>query len=140
MQELVGMNNYPYFSTAIAQLIGVRYFHIYFACSIVAWLHLLAEWLYSGKYPQKPWLGLLLGLFLAGLVNGFGLQPRLKALHKFQYTHPQQREEASRSFQYWQGISRGINLLMLAGVGLYLWRVGNPPDPTRFVSAGKFRG
>ena len=35
--------------------------------------------------------------------------------------------------------SKALNLLVLAGLAVYVWRVGSPSDPTRFVSAAKFR-
>ena len=57
---------------------AARYFHLQIACGIIALLHVTAEWLYLGKSTRKLWLGLLVGLWLLGLVGGFGLQPRLK--------------------------------------------------------------
>jgi hypothetical protein len=50
------------------------------------------------------------------------------------------RENADRSFRVWHGFSQVINLAMLAGLAIYLWRIGNPPNPARFVSTAKFRG
>jgi hypothetical protein len=143
MKALLGPNNYPYFSGAIAQILITRYFHLQFVCSIVALLHLLAEWLYFGKSPQKLRLGLLLGLCSATLIGGFWLQPKLKTLHATKYgvnTRPALREAASRSFRAWHGVSMGVNLLLVGGLAAYLWRVANPADQTRFVSSVKFRG
>ena len=75
MRNLLGPNNYPYFSGAIAQILISRYFYFQFGCAIVAALHLLAEWLYLGKYPQKLQAGLLVGLAAAALLGGFGSSP-----------------------------------------------------------------
>ena len=77
MKRLLGPSNYPYYSGAIAQILIARYFHFQLACSIVAVLHLLAEWLYLGKFPRKLQVGLLIGLCLAALLGGGWLQPRL---------------------------------------------------------------
>ena len=96
----------------------------------------------AGKALQKIRLGLLLGLCLAALVGGYWLQPKLKALHAVKYgvsQRPEVRESAGRSFRAWHGVSAGVNLLMVAGLAVYLWRVANPSDETRFVSAVKFR-
>jgi hypothetical protein len=35
-------------------------------------------------------------------------------------------------------VSQVVNLLLVGGLAAYLWRAGNPSDPTRFVSALKF--
>jgi len=142
MKALLGPNNYPYFSGAIAQILIARYFQLQFICGLIAWLHLLAEWLYLGKSPRKLRLGLLVGLCLATLMGGYWLQPRLKALHAVKYgvnQRPEVRESAGRSFRAWHGVSVGVNLLLVAGLAVYLWRVANPSDETRFVSAVKFR-
>ena len=54
-------------------------------CSIIAIVHLLAEWLYLGQFPQNSRLALLLGLCLAVMAGGYWLQPRMKALHATKY-------------------------------------------------------
>ena len=141
MKNLLGQNNYPYFSGAIAQILIARYFHFQVVCGVVAVLHLLAEWLYLGKSAQKLQVGLLVGLCSAALLGGYWLQPKLKALHAAKYganNRPEIRQAADRSFKAWHGVSQGLNLLVVSGLALYLWRAANPPDPTRFVSAFKF--
>ena len=141
MKSLLGPNNSPYFSGAIAQILIARYFHFQLVCGVVAIVHLLAEWLYLGKHAGKLQVGLLVGLCSAALIGGYWLQPRLKALHATKYrlnTRPEIREAASRSFGAWHGVSQAVNLLLVAGLGAYLWRATNSSDPTRFVSAVKF--
>jgi len=141
MKTLLGSSNYPYFSGAIAQILIARYFRFQLACGIVAVLHLLAEWLYLGKFPRKLQVGLLIGLCSAAIFGGYGLQPRLKALHAAKYgtsTRPEIREAAIRSFRAWHGVSQVVNFLLVGGLAAYLWRATNPSDPTRFVSALKF--
>jgi hypothetical protein len=143
MQNLLGQKNYPYFSTAIAQIIASRYFHLYLVCASLALLHLLGEWLYFGKYPQRFSLGLLLGLCLIGLAQDYWLQPRLKVLHKTLYQtqalRPEQREPASHAFHVSGMVAGGLDWLALGGLLVYLWRLANPPDVPRFLSATKFR-
>ena len=139
MATLLGSKNYPYFSVAIAQAMAARFFQLYMACSVVAVLHMLAEWLYFGKYPQRLWLGLVLGLCLGGLVQVYGIQPRLKAWHQLQFSQSAQSEAAAHAYRAWTLSSTGLNILVLAGLGVYLWRVANPTDPMRYLSATKFR-
>lgn len=141
MRSLLGPRNYPYFSGAIAELLIARYFHFQIVCGFVALLHLLAEWLYLGKYPQKRQVGLLVGLCAVALIGGYWLQPKLRAWHAIKYgvnSPPALREAADRSFRTWHGVAQGINLLLIGGLAVYLWRVANPSDPTRFVRATRF--
>ena len=87
-------------------------------------------------------LGLLLGLGGVCLLCTFWLQPKLHGLHGLRYglnTRPAQREAAARAFGTWRQVRSGFHVLSVAGLAVYLWRVANPPDPTRFLSASKFR-
>jgi hypothetical protein len=141
MKSLLGQNNYPYFSGAIAQILLARYFDFQLACGVVAVVHLLAEWLYLGKPLRKFQVGLLVGLCSAALLGGYGLQPKLKALHATKYGmnhRPEIRLAADHSFRTWHAFSQVVNFLTVAGLTVYLWRAANPSDPTRFVSAFKF--
>jgi hypothetical protein len=138
MKELLGQKSSAYFSVAIGQLLEARYLHVFVGCSIVSLIHLAAEWLYLGKYPQKLWIGLLIGLWLGGLAQAYAIQPKLKEMHRLQFTRPQQHDAAARAYGAWQIVSRSVNVLLLCGLGLYLWRIGNPADPPRFLSSNKF--
>lgn len=141
MKNLLGQANYPYFSGAIAQILIARYFNFQVGCAAVAALHLFAEWLYLGKRPHKFHAGLLVGLCCFAFLGGCWLQPKMKALHATKYavnTRPEIRQAAGRSFRIWHGVSEVINLFVVGGLAVYLWRSANPSDPTRFVSAAKF--
>jgi hypothetical protein len=141
MKTLLGPNNAPYFSGAIAQIFIARYFHFHLACAAVAMAHLLAEWLYLGRSLRRFRTALLAALCAAVLFGGYWLQPKLKGLHAVKYgvnNRLEIREAAARSFRTWHGVSQVINLLAVGGLAVYLWRVANPSDPTRFVSAVKF--
>jgi len=139
LEKLIGPKNFPYFSVLIGQIFARPFFHLYLACSIVAVLHLAAEWLYLGKYPRRPWLALVLALCLFGILEGYWLQPRLAEWHRIRFTRPEQRLVADRAFRAWHTVGRAVNLLLVVGLTVYLWRIGNPSSPTRFVSTTKFR-
>ena len=47
--------------------------------------------------------------------------------------------DADKAFRVWHGMASGMNLLVLGGLGFYLWGMANPGNGTRFVPSGKFR-
>jgi len=132
MQALLGGNNYPYFSGAIAQIIFDRFFfNIQVICAIVAIIHVLLERLYFGRWPG-PWrVPLLVFLVLMTLLGGFVVRPHLQILHKIKYaanTTAPMREAATQSFRAWHGASQFANLFVLIGLGIYVCKVGYRPE------------
>ena len=140
---LIGSKSFPYFSTALAQIVTTRYFFLGSICAFVALAHMFVENLYMGRGVSRRWLALLLTLFALNLLGNSWLNPKLVELHKLQHqfsSTPATRAAAARSFGVWQGVFQAMNVLMLAGVTAYLWRVSHPTDTPRFVTSGKFRG
>jgi hypothetical protein len=143
VRQLLGPRNYPFFSRAFAFAVADRFFYLQWVCSAVAALHLLAGWLYLGRLPGRFWVWLLAGLIMLNAANGALLQPRLKAWHQTQHSaqvRPEQRENAAQKNRSWQTVSTLSNLVSVAGLALYAWRMNTASDGSRFVSAGKFRG
>lgn len=143
VRQLLTPSYYPYYSRALIQVVATSYFHLAIACGVVALLHLLAQRLYWGRPPRRIVLGLAAGLFALALLDGNWLTPRLKHLHRAQYSQaaqPAERAAAARSFRTWHTVSQMLNVVMVAGLVLYVWHIANPPDPTRYVSSVKFRG
>jgi hypothetical protein len=141
MEALLGPGNFPYFSGAIAQIMIARYFKLQLVCGGIAVVHLFAEWLYLGR-PLRRFTCYLLALLLAcGLAGGFWMQPKIKCQHHAKHTSAtaQGREAAADSLRLWHGAAQGVNLLLLAGLVGYLWRVAQPEEFTRFVPAVKLR-
>ena len=143
MQSLLSARHFPYFSVAISQIVETRFSHLQMVCGAVALCLAAMEWLYSGKVPEKFWRGLLAGLIAANLLGGWFLDPALKHWHREAYDlniRPEQRKIAFKSFRAWQSVSDMVNFLMVGGLGVYVWRMANPPESTRFTSTTKFRG
>jgi hypothetical protein len=140
MRDLLGKQNFPYFSIAVSHVLIGRFMQVYLLCSIVALLHLVGEWLYLGKYPHRFWVGLLLCLGLIGVGQSYWLLPRLQSWHYLKFSPQSRNQPVERMYRYGHTIFESLNLLALGGLALYLWRVANPPNPARFVSATKFRG
>ena len=142
MERLLGPKNFPYFSDAISQVLWARYFHFQVGCAIVALLHVLSERLYLGKSPEKVWLGLLTALFAIALLGAAWVQPKLRDLNTARYAaniRLEDRRAAGEAFAAWRRALQVINVFAMSGLGIYLWHMANRADPTRFVSANKFR-
>jgi hypothetical protein len=142
MLAVLGAKNFPYFSGAVGQIVLGSYFHLQIVCAVVALLHLLAEWLYLGRPARKFWLGLLAGLFILSAAGSFWLCPKLSRLHLTSYAlnvEPNVRCAAAKSFHFWSGVLQAVNVVLIGGAAVYLWRVANPADSLRFVSPAKFR-
>jgi len=144
--EMKGLlqQSYPVLAGRLAILLISRYYLLHYWCAALALLHQLAERFYLGKPLQRVTLGLLISLCAFSLLGGLWLQPKLTKLHAAKYGRseiytPAQRLQAASSFKTWHGVAFFINLLVLGGTGVYLWRVANPLDTPRFVPTGKFR-
>lgn len=133
----------PPYNGAAAQIVIHRYFILLNCCGAIALLHLFLEKLYLGKAVERFTLAVLLVVIAFSLAGGFWLQPKLRNLHSQKYNmrlSAEPRAEADRSFKLWHGVSQTMNLFVIGGLLVYLWRVSNPPNATRFTSATKFRG
>jgi hypothetical protein len=145
-RDAVGLLGTQYFgqvSGALTQIIFTRLFHLQVLCAILAWLHMVAEWMYLGRIPRRFWVALMTLLFAASLLGSFWLCPKLNRLQRAQYAAnaaPAIRAAAQRSFNVWEGVFQAVNVLMIGGIAVYFWRVTHSQDEPRFVSPSKFRG
>jgi len=142
MRQVLGAANFPYFSGAIAQVLISRYFDLQIVCARVAVFHAFVEWLYLSRPWHRFWTGLLAGLLAASLLGALGFQPQMKKLHRLKYSPaatPVQRVSSASAFKVWHGASQAVNLLVLVGLGLYLWRTANPSNATRFMPPGQLQ-
>jgi hypothetical protein len=120
---------------AAAQVVLERYFLVHQLCGAIALLHLVAESLYLGRVIPRWILVVLLSVFALGLVGGYAIRPRLERLHVTMHqpsATEEARERARRTFGVWHGLSQGLNLVVLAGVLVYLLQVTRPPDTSRY--------
>jgi hypothetical protein len=131
-----------YFAGSVAQILLERYFFLQTACGAVALLLLLAEWFYTGRPFHEVTLGLALGLFLVVLVGAYGIQPKLHQLHRTMYgvgarVTQVQAAQARRAFKLWHGLSQILNLGVLGGTAVFMWRTSQPPSSIRFLNRGQ---
>src|SRR5207247_3593120 len=132
--KMIGLLTRPY-AGAAAQIVIERYFFFHEMCGVIALTHLVGEWLYMGKPLQRLTLWLLLGIATLGLLGGYSLQPKLRTLHRAMYgpgSTPQQVDQARHSFKLWHATSQALNLVILCGVAVYLWRVTTPGSGYRY--------
>ena len=147
--EVTALGLHPFWPGAMAELVLARYFNLQYICGVIAVAHLLAEWVYLGRPLHRATVALLIGLLVIGFAGGLWLQPKLKALHLVKYSMSEQykpislpneqRIEAANSFRTWHGVASVMNLIALAGLVAYFWRVIHPPDNLRFVGTPQFR-
>ncbi len=140
---------HPFWPGLFAQLMIGKYFQLQSICAAIAIVHLLAEWVYLGRALHRLTAGLLVVLFLIGLIGGLVLQPKMREMHLVKYSMSpdykpvqmptERRLEAQASFSRWHGVAMGINLVVLGCLVFYFWRVTHPPDNLRFVGTTKFR-
>lgn len=143
VQALLGQTYFPYLSGAISRVVVAQLFHWQIFFAVLAWVHLVLEWLYLGRTPRRFWVGLLTVLFSLCLMGGLWLNPKLTRLHRSQYAtnvRPDDRELAGRGFRLWDGVFQAVNVLLIGGVAVYFWRLTTIEDAPRFVSPVKFRG
>jgi Domain of unknown function (DUF4149) len=133
---------HKYYAGLAAQVILGRYFIFHYLCAAVALAHLLAEWLYLGRKLSRLTLGLWAGLTALLLLGGVGLQPKLHQLHQAMYlgNNAAAQAEAAKTFYFWHGLSQTANLLVLAGLLVFFWRIlFAAPDAPRAGGYWKFR-
>jgi hypothetical protein len=130
----------------MAQMVFERFFVLQYICSIVALVHMFAEWLYLGKPLNRLTTSVLVGLFLIVFAGGLWLAPRLKYLHEVKYgygraagTTQAQRDQAGKNFRTLHGLARTLDILALCGLAIYVFRLTTPANGPRFMPANKFR-
>jgi hypothetical protein len=131
-----------YYPGVIAQIFLKRYFLLHMICGVIALALFWAEAFYTRRRFQKWTFALFMIPFAIGAFGGFVLEPRMKPLHltKYQSQNPEEKARATQQFGRLHALSSTLNLLSLGCLIAYTWRVANPPEPARFVSAQKFRG
>jgi hypothetical protein len=127
---------------AIAQILVERYMLLQQWCAIIALIHLIFDWLYTGKLFAKSSIFILLICLGIGLSGTRLLAPEMKKLHLIKYA-PQSaqadRERANRNFRILHGTSQVTNLLSLCGVLFYYWRLSVGPQAGRSGAAARYR-
>jgi hypothetical protein len=124
-----------------AEAVVARFFLLQYWCGAIALAHLVAEWIYCGRRVRRFNLALVLGLLALALAGGLWAQPKMRALHEVKYfgKTAEQQEQAGKAFALWHGAAESVNLLVIGGLIIYLWRVSGPSENPRFSGFNKIR-
>ena len=131
-----------FYAGLVAQVLISSYFKAGLWCAGIAVVHRVAEWLYTGRTPRAWKIYLLAFLLGAGVFGSVYLQPNLESLFYTKHDDratPEGKEQAAKSFTTWHAVSQSLNLAVMVGLGVYLWSVSSPSDPTRFSPTMHFR-
>jgi hypothetical protein len=139
--QVLLQKSFTYLAGLLDHNIRVRFFYLSLFFGVVALVHLVAEWLYLGRTAPRLSLWLLMGLLGQVLANRGLLEPRLKTLHVTRVVGGSvaERQAAQKSFSTLSTVIEIMDVFIVGGLAIYLWRMANPPDSLRFVSATKFR-
>lgn len=142
---------HKFYVGVLAEIVLGRYFYLQEICSVIAVVHLVAEWFYLGRPLQRLNVALLSLLLFISFAGGLWLQPKMVRLHLVKYgmneqyqvapAPPAERLAAAKSFGRWHGVSMVFNLIALGSLAAYFWRVTHPPDSVRLVrnTTGMFK-
>lgn len=125
----------PHASRAAEVIIG-RLFQLQQWCAAIALLHLLVEYLYSGKRAPRFVLVLLVSALVLSALGGHWLLPKMHELLVVKYsatTTELEQAAAGSAFGMWHGISWIMNLLMIGMLTYYLWQLTHPTRGVRFT-------
>jgi hypothetical protein len=131
------------YADPIALILLGRYYVLQQVCAGIALLHLLMEWLYTGRALPRAIIYTLMGMLAVALIGGHAVQPKMVQWHVVKHARgytPEQRKRAQDAFGILRGFVHITNVLMAVGLLVYVWRVAAPPDVPRFNSRAKFRG
>ena len=140
VRQLVGRADWM--PGAIAQILVINYMVLQQWCAGIALVHLIFDWLYTGKFQAKASMIIILlclGISFAGTEL---LAPQMKQLHVMKYSPqatPAQKEVAARNFKILHATSQITNLLAFCGVLFYYWRLSIGPQGGRSSAGARYR-
>jgi hypothetical protein len=131
------LKSHGYFAGALDGVIRARFLYFNLVCGGIAMTHLLAEWLYLGRPIRRISVWLVLILCALAIVNIGVFESRVGLFHEARYrgATPAARQEAQEAYDHWRRASNTADLLMLAGLCVFLWSVARDENVLRFVGA-----
>lgn len=130
------------YAVVTGEVVIAKFVWIHFICGGVAAVHLLIEWLYTGKAIRSLILYLAMLLITLGLLNGLILYPQMKVCHRIPFnpkSTPEQKQKAVAMFQSLKQATEIIHWVMVGGLLIYTWKTATPGEQPRFNSTRKFK-
>lgn len=132
-----------FYAGSVAQIALERYFVVQYICGGIALLHLLVDWLYTGRKAQSLQKYVVYGLCVLVLIGGLVIQPALHKYHQIQYgvggrVTIQQAQQARQSFRTLHVVSMIMNYLVVGGALFYFCKMLPGDSTPRFVSRSKY--
>lgn len=119
-----------------------RFYGLQYLCIGIAWLHLLAEWVYLGRSVSKfnGW-ALSIGLSLTLTSHAEMSQGVEKAHWKRQNSNVSvvDRERALRVYPLWKGVWIATNAALGLTILAFSWKTLTANQGPRFMTQGRFR-
>jgi hypothetical protein len=126
---------YRYYAGGVAMALFQRFFVLQYVCGLVALAHLCAEKLYLGRAFPRLTTGIVAGALGLSLIGGLWVQPHLREFRQTMYAptaSAEQKAAAEHSFGVLHGVSELANLVMLAGLLVYLVNVSRQEESARY--------
>ncbi len=126
---------YKYYAGGVAMALFGRFFVLQYVCGSVALVHLFAEKLYLGRAFPRLATTIAAGVLFLSLVGGLAVQPRLREFRQTMYSttaSADQKAAAAHSFGVWHGTSMAVDLVILAGLLVYLMRMARSEESSRY--------
>lgn len=139
----------PLHAGGASELVTGRFVLLVWICAAIAVLLVLAEWLYTGRPPERWAAWLLCGVLAVQAVDALALQPRAERLLRQAYLGPNrtvQRQawtpaqiSAANGLRWSRNASRTLQTLSAVALGLLVWHMAQGVNATRFTPRVRMR-
>ena len=119
-----------------------RFYTVHYLCLALAWLHLLAEWVYLGRSIPRFHGWALSLLLVLGVAGNMVLNRRVTPLHWSRYqpqVQPEIRANATHSYPLWSAVWTTTNTALGLTLVVFCIRTLLANPGPRFMTQGKFR-
>ncbi|MFN0069184.1 MAG: DUF4149 domain-containing protein [Limisphaerales bacterium] len=139
----------PLHAGAAGDVVAGRFHLLVWICLAVSAMAVLAEWLYTGRPPERWLAWLLCGVLVAHAADAWLVQPRAERLLRQAYLGPGravQRQawtpaqiSAANSLRWCRGTSRSLQAGSALVLGVYVWQAALALNATRFTPRVRMR-
>lgn len=139
----------PLHAGAAADLLAGRFHLLAWICAAVAAVVVLAEWLYTGRPPERWVLWMLCGVLVAQAADAWVVQPRAERLLRQAYLGPggvvlrqawtPAQIGAANGLRWCRNTRRVLHGASAIALGVYVWQAALALNATRFAPRVRMR-